>query len=150
MLEAIPVGFLSKSFRLEDDGKLVGEIASSLWREAAQLELEGGTYNLYRTAATSGDFVAERQGKIFARAVKTSYLRHDFEVELGNRSLALRQLTLWKRAYGVFDSDKQIGTIAPTTIISRRATIDLPAGWSILDRAFLLWLCLIMWKRQSE
>jgi hypothetical protein len=148
MLEAIPASILSNDYRLEDDGKLVGAIETSLWRETAQLELEDGTYNLHRATVTSGEFVAERQGKIFARAAKTSYWRHDFDVELGNRRLTLRA-TRWKRAYGVFDSDKQIGTVAPTTLIGRRAIIDLPASWSVLDRAFLLWLCLIMWRRQS-
>jgi hypothetical protein len=150
MLAAIPTGFFSSKFRLEDNAALVGEIEASMWRERAQLELKDGTYSLYRTNVTSGDFVAERQGQVVARATKTSLWRDDFDVEIGKRQLKLRKPSIWNRAYAVLDAGKQVGTISSTTIFTRRAVIDLPTDWSLLDRSFLFWLCFIMWRRQSE
>jgi hypothetical protein len=95
MLAAIPTGFFSSKFRLEDNAALVGEIEASMWRERAQLELKDGTYSLYRTNVTSGDFVAERQGQVVARATKTSFWRDDFDVEIGKRQLKLRKSSIY-------------------------------------------------------
>jgi len=30
------------------------------------------------------------------------------------------------------------------------AKIDLPHDWTVLDRAFLFWLCALMWRRMPD
>ena len=64
MLEAIPISSFSSNYRLREQNLLVGELDNSKLRDKARLELEEGSYNLYRENFFSGDFVPERLGNI--------------------------------------------------------------------------------------
>ena len=91
MLEAIPTDILSTNFRLQQQNELLGEVDTSILREKARIELEDGTYQLYRERPFSGDFVLEHNGKIVARATKPSAL-----IDLpGDRPLAIRVFLFW-------------------------------------------------------
>ena len=57
MLEAIPTDIFATNFRLQQQNKLLGEVDTSVWRNEARLELEEGTYELYREGTFSGDFL---------------------------------------------------------------------------------------------
>ena len=149
MLEAIPTSVLSSNFRLEQESKLVGELDPSIWRCKATLELEDGTYTLYRESAFGGDYLMERNGNIVARAVKISMLRDKFAVQVGTRSLELKKISWKSRNFGLFDGDRQIGIIAPQGFFSKRSNIDLPQEWPLASRVFMFWLALLMWKRDS-
>ncbi len=48
MLEAIPTGIFSNRFLLQQEEQLLGEFDPSIWRDKARLEVEDGTYELYR------------------------------------------------------------------------------------------------------
>ena len=106
-----------------------------MWRNEARLELEEGTYELYREGTFSGDFLLERDGNVVARATKPSALQSRFEVELPNRKLVLRKLSVFSRRFGLFEGEKQIGSIYPLGILTRRTNIDLPADWPVANQA---------------
>jgi hypothetical protein len=150
MLEAIPKNIFSTRFRFQQENQLLGELDNSVWREKARVELKDGIYLLSREGAFSGYFLIEHNGRLLARASKPSALKNNFEVELKGRSFVLRQLSIWKRRFGLFDGDKQIGTIYPLSSFSRRTNIDLPSDWPLPIRVFLFWLVFIIWKRQSQ
>jgi len=150
MLEAIPTDIFATNFRLQQQNNLVGEVDTSVFREKARLELEEGTYELYREGRFSGDFLLERNGNIVARATKPSALQNRFEVELPNRNLVLRKLSAFSRRFGLFEGEKQIGSIYPAGIFTRRANIDLPADWPLATRIFLFWLAFLMWRRRKR
>jgi hypothetical protein len=150
MLEAVPTNVFSTNFRLQQQNQLLGEVDTSIWREKGQLELEDGTYQLYREGPFSGDFILEHNGKLVARASKPSALRNRFEVELPNQRLVMRKLSVWNRSFGLFDGEKQVGSIYPIGIFTRRSNIDLPADWPLPIRIFLFWLAFLMWKRQNQ
>ena len=149
-MEAIPTNIFSTNIRLQQQNQLLGEIDTSIWREKALLELEDGTYQLYREGQFSGDFVLEHNGKLVARASKPSVLQNRFEVELPNRRLVLRKLSLLNRRFGLFDGETQIGSIYPLGVFTRRSNIDLPGDWPLPIRVFLFWLAFLIWKRQNQ
>ena len=149
-MEAIPTNIFSTNIRLQQQNQLLGEIDTSIWREKALLELEDGTYQLYREGQFSGDFVLEHSGKLVARASKPSVLLNRFEVELPNRRLVLRKLSLLNRRFGLFDGETQIGSIYPLGVFTRRSNIDLPGDWPLPIRVFLFWLAFLIWKRQNQ
>jgi hypothetical protein len=150
MLEATPKSIFSYNFHLQQQNQLLGEVDTSLWREKGRLELEDGTYLLYREGHFSDDFVLEHDGTIVARASKPSALYNTFEVELPDRQLVLRKLSAWNRRFGVFDGEKQVGSIYPLGVFTRRTNVDLPGDWPLPVRGFLFWLALIIWKRQNQ
>ena len=151
MLEAIPSNFFATNFQLQQDNQLLGEVDTGFWGEKARLELEDGTYELYREGMFSGDFVLERNGEVVARAAKPSVLQNRFEVQLPDRRLVLRKPSAWSwsRRFVLSDGEKQIGSIDPVGFFTRRTIIDLPDNWSLPIRVFLFWLAVIIWKRQS-
>lgn len=149
MLEAIPKSIFSTCFRLQQQDQLLGEVSTSIWHEKARVELEDGTYLLSREGHFSGDFLLEHNGKLVARASKPSAFHNRFEVEVLGRLMVLRKLSSWNRRFGLFDGDKQIGSIYPLGHFSSRAGIDLPGDWPVPIRVFLFWLVFILWKRQQ-
>ena len=149
MLEAIPTNIFSSNFRLQQNDNLLGEVSASIWRDKARLEIGEGTYELYREGQFSGDFVLEHNGNVVARARKPSAFRNQFEVELPNQLLVLRKLSLLKRRFGLFDGERQLGSIYPLGIFTRRSNIDLPSDWPLPIRVFLFWLVFVIWKRQN-
>ena len=149
MLEAIPKNILSTRFRFQQENQLLGELDNSIWRENAQVELKDGTYVLYREGRFSGYFLIEHNGRLVARASKPSALKNTFEVEVAGRLLVLRQLSIWKRRFGLFVGDKQIGSVYPRRVLSRHAHIDVPGDLPLPIRVFLFWLVLVVWKRQE-
>jgi hypothetical protein len=150
MLEAVPTDFLSRNFRLEQESKLVGQLDPSMWRCKATLDLEEGTYNLYREKLLGGDYLLEHNGTIVARAVRTNVFRSKYAVQIGNRVLEFKKLSWTTRKFGLFDGDQQIGGIYPRGIFTRRAKIDLPGDWPLANRVFMFWLALLMWKQDSQ
>ena len=149
MLEAIPRNVFSCTFLVQQNDKLLGEVSASIWREKARLELEDGTYDLYREGHFRGDFVLEHDGKLVARATKPSAFKNRFEVELPNQRLVLRKLSPLNRRFGLFDGEKQLGGIYPLGIFTRRSNIDLPTEWPLPIRVFLFWLAFLIWKREN-
>ena len=150
MLEAIPTNFLAKNFRLEQDNKLVGELDPSIWRCKATLELEEGTYNLYREKLLGGDYLLEHDGTIVTRAIKTNVFRNKYAIQIGNRVLEFKKVHWTSRKFGLFDGDQQVGGIYPRGIFTKRAKIDLPQEWPLASRVFMFWLAFLIWKRDSQ
>jgi hypothetical protein len=150
MLEAIPKNLFSTGFRFEQESQLLGELDSSIWREKARVELKDGAYLLYREGHFTGAFLMEHNGKLVTRATKPSALYNRFEIEVAGRLLVLRRLSIWNRRFGLFDGDKEVGSIYPPSLLSRRANIDLPGDWPLPIRVFLFWLVFIIWKRQQQ
>lgn len=149
MLAVVPTSLFAKNFRLEQADTLIGELDTSLWREHATLELEEGTYELFRERNWTGDFLLGRNGNIVVRAVKPSMFRSRFEVDVADRHLELRPISIFTRRFGVFENGNQLGSIYPAALFSRRVNIDLPADWPASTRAFLYWLTYLMWRRQN-
>ncbi len=149
MLEAVPKNWYGMNYFLQQQDQLVGEVNNSKWRERARLELEEGSYELHREGVCSGDFLLERDGKVIARASKPSAFKCTFEVELPNRHVVLRKVSPWRLNFGLFDGERQIGSVYTQGLFTRRMHIDLPADWPLAIRSFVFWLVFVMYKRQQ-
>jgi hypothetical protein len=149
MLEAVPTNIFANCIRLQQNNELVGEIAQSAWREKARLELQEGTYTLRREGFCTGDFLLERNDSVVARATKPSLFQCSFEVDLSTRHVTLRKQSIWSRRFAVFDGDKQVGSVYPLGMFTKRSGIDLPSDLTLADRTFLFWLAFLVWRRQN-
>ena len=150
MLEATATGILPLKFQLRQGSQLLGEFTISLWRGKGRLELEEGTYQLYREGWFSGDFLLELNGKVVARASKPSAFQNRFEIELPNLRVALRKPSSYNRRVIVLDGEREIGSIYPLGAITRRTGIDLPDDWPLPIRVFLFWIVFTIWKRPNQ
>ena len=149
-MEAIATGIFNIKFRLlGQNQRLLGELEDSFLRAKAQLELEEGTYQLYREGWFSGDFLLELNGKVVARASKPSVLQNRFEIELPDRQFVLSKPSSFDRRVIVLDGGKEIGSIYPLGAFTRRTHVDLPDDWPVPIRAFLFWIVFNVWKRAN-
>jgi hypothetical protein len=72
-LAAVRSLFLVPQFGLQGNGRVVGEMERSLWRETARLYLDDVRYSLFRDHVIRDDHVIERQGHVLARATKPTW-----------------------------------------------------------------------------
>jgi hypothetical protein len=148
VIEAVPKGWFSNSFRLQQPHGTVAELDVSQWREKAEFDVQGGHYRLYREGLASGAFVLESQGKVLARAFKPSAFRARFELEVGGRAFTLRR-TRMRSGFGLFQGERQVGSVQRAGMFTRRALIDIPDDWPPAAQVFVFWLVLVMWIRDQ-
>ena len=148
MLKAVPKSWFSWGFTVLDGAQPIANIDISCWSEKGTLLVLGLPYKVYREGMMSGTFLLESDGTILARAVKPSAFSRSFIVEHAGRKLALRS-TFFGR-YRLLEGDREIGSISPETICFRRANVNLPEDLPLPVRLFILWLVILLWKRDSD
>ncbi len=133
-----------------DGPQAVGNIDISCWREKALLTVQGVDYRVYREGLMSGDFILASGESVLARAKKPSALRRTFIIEHGGRHYTLRAKSAFQRAFELLDGDRVVGSVSPRGIFTRRAAVDLPEDMPLFVKVFIIWLAVILWKRESD
>src|SRR5262249_14618467 len=150
MRKMIPKSWFSWDFTVTDGASPIAEIDVSWWREKGVLTVRGSTYDVYREGLMGGAFLLESSGSILARARKPSAFRRSFEFEFGGKFYILRAESAFRRKFVLIDVDKEVVWLSPDGIFTRRATADLPEGLPLPVKVFIIWLVVIMWKRESD
>jgi hypothetical protein len=146
----VPARWYSWDYTVMNGDRTVAVLELSSWRERAEIVIGDLTHRVFREHAMSGDFIIEAGGRELARATKPSAFRDTMIVHYGGRDYTLRKASIWRRAFVLMDEDRQIGSIAPDNAWTRRATADLPADWPAPITAFVIWLVIILWKRDAS
>lgn len=150
MLQLEPTRWFSWAFSVADDGKLLGTLDISVWRERGDLTVAGRTFTIVRDGFISGGFRLESDGTIVAAATRPSVLKRGFVVTFSGRTLRLRPRSAWGRALVLQEGEREVGDIRPRTVWSRRATATLPGTLPAPVRLFVLWLAMLIWKRDDD
>jgi len=150
MLKVISKSWFSWDYIVTDGASPIAEIDVSWWREKGVLIVRGSTYDVYREGLISGAFLLESDGSILARAEKPSAFRRSFELECGKKFYMLRAASAFRRKFVLIDGDREVGEIGPDRVFTRRATADLPEDIPLPVKVFIIWLVVIMWKRESD
>ena len=124
MLVAVRPRFSVTYFQFRENGKVVGEMERSLWRETAELDLDDERYSFFRDQVIGGNYVIERKGQILARATKPKWWRSNLDVELFKRSAKLRRPSILTRRFGVFERGRRVGTISRQAMLANRRKLD--------------------------
>jgi hypothetical protein len=150
MLTAIPKGWFSKNYRVMDGALQLADLNISRWREQGELTVEGFSYQVYREKLMSGAFILEVAGTALARAEKPSAFHRRFHIEYGDRKYVFQAKSVWGREFTLFDGHNEIGSVAPEGLLTRRAAVNLPDELALPVKVFILWLAIILWKRESD
>ena len=62
----------------------------------------------------------------------------------------MRKPSVWRRGFVLMDGERRIGSMSPESMWTRRATADLPSDWPMPIKAFVIWLVIILWKRDAN
>ena len=150
ILHAIPKHWFSWDYCIMDGVRQVAEMDLSYWREQGLLTVQGVSYKVYREGLMSGAFILEAAGSVVVRAEKPDAIFRRFLVEHKGRQFILRAKSAFGREFTLCDGQSEIGSIAPEGFFTRRAVASLPEELPLPVRVFILWLVIILWKRQSD
>jgi hypothetical protein len=71
-------------------------------------------------------------------------------VDVGTAQFELRPPSAMSRKFHLLSGATIIGTLSPGGFLSRRMNIDLPVDLPLPTRAFVVWLTVFSWKRESQ
>jgi hypothetical protein len=149
MLSAQPKKWYSWDFTLQDaEGRHVGDVDLSSWRERGKLVLDGIEYRV-RPEGLCGPFALEDGVSVLARARRTSLLRCEFEIEFEGDHYTLKKGSLWSPTIVLRQGAEELGTIRHAGWYKRGARVELAERLSPVLQAFALWLALLLWKRDA-
>lgn len=149
MMQIVPTRWYSSDFSVRHDSRPMADIDVSWWREKAVLTIQGRRYGVYRERLVSGAFVLEHGGTVLARAEKPTVFRRTFLIHYAGREYTLRAASTFGRQFLLLDGSRQIGSLTPAGIFTRRATVDLPDDWPLPVRVFIVWLTVISGMRDE-
>jgi hypothetical protein len=150
MLIATPKRWFSWDFEVhEGGGQPVGDVRVSAWRERGAVTVDGIEYPVTREGVV-GAFTLAGAGGVLARAVKPSALHRMFTLEHDGKEYVLKAVSAWGRDFALLDGEVQIGVVRPARALGRQARADLPEDMPLEVRLFVLWLTLMLWKRQQQ
>ena len=150
MLRIVPKHWFSWGFAVRDGDRHVADIDMAWWRERGVLAVEDRPYEVYREGVMSGAFILASPEGILARAEKPSAFFRSFVVEHAGRAYTLQARSAFFRSFVLLDGPTEVGTLTPDGPFTRRASADLPEDMPLPVRVFVLWLALLLWKRQSD
>jgi len=149
-LTLTPKSWASWDFTVSDGSRPIADIDVSWWREKGLLTVQGVAHRVYREGAMSGDFILERDGTTLARASKPSAFRQAFVLDYAGRQYTLRKKSAWSRTFALIEGERIMGAITPNSMWTRDATVLLPEDWPLPLRVFLVWLTIVLWKRDAD
>ena len=149
MLTMLPKTF-SWSFSVMDGAEPVAQAVDlSWWSDKGELTVQGVTYTARREGVVSGAFVLESSVGVVARATKPSAMRRSLIVEHSDHQYTLRATSALRREFELLDGSTRIGSLSPEGIFTRRAKVDLPSALPLSVRVFIVWLTVMLWKRDD-
>ena len=148
-MTAEPLGILTRRYALVADGAPITEIDVPSLASSSAAPIAGQTYHMRRSGIVRRQFTLEYDGEgahVVASAIQRDPRRRDFAIEVGERRLTLRAVSLLSSAYQLLDGERVIGAIRPTGALHRGAAADLPDDLPLEACVFLLWTVLLLWR----
>ena len=151
MLTVVPTSWLGWNFQVQGPtSEAIAEVRLSSWRERGRVVVAGSTYEIYRDGWVGPFILQGPDDSIGAIAMKPSVWRREFQIAHEGQRYALKATGAFRRACGLFRGERRLGSIAPTSWSSRRATVELAEELPRPMVAFAIWLTLLLWKRESD
>ena len=150
LMSVEPRKWYSWDFNVQDsEGRPLGEVALSSWRERGTLSWAGSEYTVRRDGWT-GPFVLAEAGSVRGRARLASFWRNALEIELDADHYTLQPRSAWRSELVLRQGGEELGTVKPVSWHSWRARVELSERLSPLHRAFVVWLAMLLWKREAD
>ena len=154
MLSARPTGLFANDYTFALDGRPLGILDQSGTFERAEITLEGVPY-LLKNERIGRDLLLERDGEVLARASKR-LLRRQLTVTIDPDGPTPYQLELEVSGflvkggrYTVTRDGRKVGELVKTPF-ARSASAHFPDDLPLPIRVFLLWIGLMMWRRERS
>jgi len=150
MLTANPRNWFSWNYAVTLQNRQIADIDISWWREKGTLTVEGRQYGVHRERLMSGKFILDLDGTIVATAQKPSSLRRRLLIDHAGTQYELKPRDMFTRTFQLYAGSTLVGSLSAKGLFSRRMNVDLPEALPLPVRVFVMWLTVLLWKRDSE
>jgi hypothetical protein len=150
MLTANPRTWYSWDYTLVSDGVPVADIETSSWRETGHFTASGATYSMFRERLFWGVFLLETDGTVLARAKKPSAFGRRFVIDVGGAQWELKPRSAFSRSFRLLQGGVEVGRLSAIGFLSRRINVELSESLPLPIKAFVVWLIVLLWKRDSN
>ena len=153
MLHARAQGFLGRTYLLLQEDREVARIELGFFKEEGALVIGDVQRRLGRKKKRGipETFMLEKDdGTIVVQATKPNYWKSQFLITYGEMEFELAKVSVWKPKFALSWNGEEAGTIYPTRWFSvRDVNIELPDVLPLEIQAFVLWLAIVQWMRDS-
>jgi hypothetical protein len=147
MLKVIPHHWFTWNCSVLEQRTIVGCIDFSAWGEAGLLKAQEVSFSAYRQG--SNFYLADQQ-RCVAIAEKPNPLFRQFFIKQGEARYELQATSALGRKFIVQEYGQVVGAIYPVHAWTRQTIVDLPESIPLPMRMFMVWLVLMLWKRQKS
>jgi hypothetical protein len=149
MLTAVPKSWFSWDFNIQDEnGQSVAEVRLSNWIDRGAISVPGRECKVTRQSLL-GAFLLEQDGSVLAKAERPSPLLREFTITHEARTYTLKAWSVFRRAMVLYEGETMVGKLAPESFLTRRIRVELPVDMSLLPAMFVIWLTMVLWKRDA-
>ncbi|MEZ4699326.1 MAG: hypothetical protein R2834_03265 [Rhodothermales bacterium] len=149
-LHAEPKRLMSSDFVITRDGEEIALLDLKSMSEAGTLHIGDEEYRLGREGMMSGAFFLARGEQVVVKAEKPSAFRSEFVIHIGPTPITLRKVSMLGSGYELLHGEAVIGHIDKDGLLTRKATLSLPADWPLPLQLFVYWLVQLMWNRDAS
>ncbi len=150
MLQLVPESWLTWNFDVLENDQQVAQIKTSTLPESGTFSILGSDYRAYREGMFSGEFFLESDGQTIARAQKPSAFVNTFEIQHADRSYTLKKESFVGRSFVLLQGDLEVGSIRRESLLNRKAAVSLPDNMPRPVQVFVMWLTIILWRREAN
>ena len=144
---ASPVGWLGRTYRVEQDGEAVGTVEFGSWSECGAIVLADRRLAIVREGFWNPKFHLERDRKRMATASSVGVFRRSFQLVQGDEQYILGPSSAWSRTYALTRNGGLLGQISAAGVFSRAALIELAPELAPELRLFAFWIVALAWRR---
>ena len=132
------------------DGALVASLRASNWKESATATIRGREWVFAkRKRELTGRWAAEPEGLVRLRARQTSVWKGTWTADLEGTTVDVQNASLWKGTHRFLAGGRPIAQSGSTGGWSSRRTLDADDSLPIEHQVFLLWLELVIGRRND-
>jgi hypothetical protein len=150
MLTVVPKHLFSWDCELREGESLVARLEIPYWGEHGTLRAQGEAWQLGREDWFHGQYFLRQAGRTLATAEKPSVLVRSFDVRFDSARYVWQARFPLVRSFALVAGGTEVGSMVPDAPFTRRSAVDLPAELSLERKAFLVWLALLLWRRQRR
>jgi hypothetical protein len=141
--------FAARYYTLKRGGAEIGRIDCGGIRQPASIVIGDATFSPARDGVLRTTYHLEGNGARLASAAPAGAAFRRFTVEAGTRTCTLAVASWSGRRFTLAENGTAVGTIARTGFFTTTCAADLPDDLPLEVQAFLIWLVIIIWRRQA-
>jgi hypothetical protein len=132
------------------DGSVVAVLRASNWKEAATAVVGDRVWTFdKRKGELAARWAAEPAEAVRLRATQRSFWRSTWTIDLEGRQVEMRNLSMWKGTHVYSSGEVQVAVSGSTGGWSPRPTLDADDALPLHQQVFLLWLELVLSRRNN-